>query len=103
MFDVQQEIICFETIRTSPCARYVISHPRTYCYQVQNNGGAANGTDSASIDDGDDEVDDGMRGVVFFGGGGGGSAEPPQLTIREENFELLFGSVRLPSDSEFSI
>ena len=70
----------------------MISHPRTYCYQV-NNGAAANGADSASIDDGDNEVDDGMRGVVFFGGGsGGGSAEPPQLTIREK-FEFDISNI----------
>ena len=70
----------------APGSRYVINHPQTYCYQVQNNMGAgANGIDPASsIDDGDDEVDDGMRGVVFFGGVGGGNGEPPQLTIRSK-------------------
>ena len=65
----------------------MINHPQTYCYQVQNNIGAA-GIDTASIDDGDDEVDDGMRGAVFFGGGGGGGSgngEPPQLTIRSKH------------------
>ena len=69
-------------LESDPGSRYVINHPQTYCYQVQNNIGAgANGIDTASIDDGDDEVDDGMRGVVFFGGGSG---EPPQLTIRSK-------------------
>ena len=75
-----------------PRSRYVINHPQTYCYQVQNNIGA-NSIDTASIDDGDDEVDDGMRGAVFFGGGGGGSGggsgEPPQLTVRSKHPQSL--------------
>ena len=77
----------FKVVRLefAPGSRYVINHPQTYCYQVQNNIGAgANGIDTASIEDGDDETDDGMRGVVFFGGVGGGNGEPPQLTIRSK-------------------